>query len=144
MPKVKSMDRITAKWVRQSASAQPEYEAGVANPKKDWASATSAAEASYKTAVVKAANENRFGAGVRKAGNTKWQQNTLAKGPGRWTEGINLSQDAYTKGFQPYRQALESLTLPVRGPKGDPNNIQRVALVAKTLYETKQNLRKSS
>lgn len=144
MPKVKAMDRISQKWIRQSQASQPEYEAGVQNPRKQWAEATAAAENSYKAGVVKAANEGRFGQGVRKAGNSKWQENTLSKGPSRWTQGISLAQNNYEKGFAPYRAALEGLTLPARGPKGDPNNIQRVAAVANALYKKKQELRGQS
>jgi len=140
---VKDLNRISLKWTRQSAAAQPEYEFGVENPKRSWSAATLAAEPAYQAGVQKAIADKRFGKGVKKAGDAKWQKNTLEKGPARWTQGIQLSEDAYQKGFQPYRDTLKSLTLPPRGAKGDPANIQRVALVAKALHDKKLSLKNS-
>jgi len=140
---VKDLNRISLKWTRQSAAAQPEYEFGVQNPRRSWAKATAEAEGAYQAGVQKAISEKRFGKGVKKAGDTKWQKNTLEKGPARWTQGIQLSEDSYQTGFAPYRETLKSLTLPPRGPKGDPANINRVALVAKALHEKKLSLKSS-
>jgi hypothetical protein len=141
MPAVKSLDRISRKWIRQSEAAAPEYKFGVENPKKDWAQATKDAEGNYKAGVIKAANEGRFGKGVAKAGTNKWQKNAAGKGADRWPAGIANAQGDYEAGFAPYREALINLNLPPRGPKGDPKNIQRVAAVAKALHEKKLELK---
>lgn len=138
MPPVKSLDRISSKWVRQSSTAQPEYEAGVRNPRRDWAQATTQAEASYEKGVQTAIQEKRFSNGVKNAGTAKWQDAALSKGPSRWAEGIRLSSNAYQEGFAPYRTVLENLTLPARGPKGDPANLQRVAAVTQALHNEKK------
>lgn len=144
MPPVKPMQQITEKWVRQSTASEASYEEGIKNPRRDWADATAKAEGNYKTAVTKAANEGRFANGVRKAGTAKWQQNAIAKGPARWSQGINLSVDAYEKGFAPFRQVIESVTLPERKEKGNPANIARVAAMAKALHDAKLRLRGSA
>lgn len=141
MPQVKSLDRISNKWSNASAAAVGEYEYGVKNPKSDWAKATSDAENNYKAAVQKAANEGRFGKGVRKAGTQKWQENTLSKGINRWSEGISKSKSAYEKGFAPYRETIINTKLSPRGPKGDPNNIKRVAEMAQALHKRKLELK---
>jgi hypothetical protein len=137
MPPVKALDRISAKWMRVSAVSQTEYEEGVKNPRTDWASATQAAASNYDAGVQKAIQNKSFSKGVAKAGTQKWQTNAVEKGPGRWAQGINLSANAYETGFQPYRDALERLQLPPRGPKGDPKNIQRVKAVADALHQEK-------
>lgn len=137
MPAVKALDRISQKWARVAAASQAEYEEGVRNPKKDWASATAAAEDAYTKGIQQAVAQKRFGKGVKAAGSEKWQKNAIEKGPGRWAQGIGLSQSAYETGFGPYRSVIERTTLPPRGPKGDPANIQRVALLAKALHEEK-------
>jgi len=134
---VKSMDRIKNKWVSSTQANQQEYEDGIKNPRKDWASETAKAEKNYNAGVQAAISQGRFGKGVSKAGTNKWQEKSLAKGPGRWASGVALSANDYEKGFAPYRQVLEGLTLPERGPKGDPKNINRVAAVAKALHEKK-------
>jgi hypothetical protein len=138
MPPVKSLDRISEKWARQSSTAQPEYTAGIQNPRKDWAQATAQAESSYEKGVQTGIQEKRFSKGVKNAGTAKWQENALAKGSTRWAEGISLSKSAYVDGFSPYRTIIENLQLPVRGPKGDPANIQRVAAIATALHAEKK------
>lgn len=140
MPAVKSLDRATKKWVNRAAVSQDAYTDGVQNPRVDWAAATAAAEGAYKTGVTQAMTANRFGAGVKKAGTQKWQENAQAKGPGRWSEGVALSQGAYEKGFAPYRQVIEGVNLPPRGPKGDPNNIKRVQMIADALHKKKVSM----
>ena len=141
MTQIKSLDRASDNWKRKSSASTPEYEFGVQNPKKDWAKATAEAEANYKTAVIKAANEGAFGKGVKKAGTAKWQENTLAKGVNRWADGINQSGQAYEQGFQPYRETILATNLPARFPKGDPRNIERVRIMADALHKKKLSLR---
>src|SRR5262249_31373026 len=66
-------------------------------------------EPAYKQGVTAAANAGRFGKGVAKAGNDKWKANTLAKGPERFSQGVQIAEPAYSAGAQPY-------TRPSRGP----------------------------
>jgi hypothetical protein len=137
MANIKSLDRISAKWVRVAGVSQEEYKQGVENPRADWATQTAIAETNYELGVQKAIQSKRFGAGVKKAGTAKWKEHTLAKGPARWSEGIGLSANAYEEGFSPYANVIKNLNLPPRGPKGDPKNIQRVAAVANALHQEK-------
>jgi len=137
MPAVKSLDRISSKWARVAAVSQTEYEEGVKNPRTDWAEATKASEANYERGVQQAIQRKAFGKGVSKAGSQKWQNNTLEKGPARWAGGIQVSTQAYESGFAPFREVIQRTSLPARGPKGDPKNIQRVAVLADALHKEK-------
>lgn len=137
MPAVKSLDRISKKWARVAQASQAEYEEGVRNPRKNWAEETAAAEQRYEQGITQAISQKRFGKGVRAAGQEKWQRNSVEKGPQRWANGIQLSQDNYERGFAPYRSVIEGITLPPRGPKGDPKNIQRVSAIADALHKEK-------
>lgn len=141
MAGVKDLDKIVAKWDRVSAGAQAEYSAGVENPRKDWASATKAAEKAYDAGVQAAIAAKRFGKGVTKAGTSKWQAMAMAKGPRRWSEGIALAKTAYAEAFAPYHTALGAIVYPEKGPRGDPRNIERVAIVAKTLHALKNRMK---
>lgn len=137
MPAVKSLDRISKKWARVAQASQAEYEEGVRNPRKNWAEETAAAEGRYEQGIQKSITDKRFGKGVRKAGQEKWQRNSVEKGVSRWADGIRLSTDNYESGFAPYRTVIENVKLPERGPKGDPKNIQRVAAIATALHAEK-------
>ena len=127
------MEDSSDKWVRRASVASVDYLKGVENPKKSWSAAAVAAEGNYKQGVVAAANAGRFAKGVKAAGDAKWKENAVSKGPGRFAEGVALAKDQWQKGFAPYHSAISSLNLPARGPKGDPKNLARVAAVASTL-----------
>ncbi len=137
MADIKPAGRSADKWTRQSAAARTEYEQGVKSTNKDWKTNTLAAAGNYETGVTAAIGEKRFQGGVDKAGTTKWRDNTLAKGPNRWTEGIAGAKDNYTKGFAPYHSAIAALDLPPRGPKGSPQNLDRVRVIAERLHQVK-------
>ena len=137
MTQVKSLDRIGAKWTRVTSAAGAEYEEGVRNPTKDWKTETGNANAAYKAGLQKSIADDRFKKGVDAAGTSKWQDMAIAKGPSRFAQGVSIAGDAYTAGFSPYRAVLQGLTLPPRGAKGDPSNINRVAVVAKALHDKK-------
>lgn len=137
MPAIKSLDRIVAKWKRVAAAAGEEYRVGIENPKADWMAQTKAAESRYEAGVTGAISRKGFGKGVSRAGTAKWQAMSIAKGPGRWSEGIGLAGDAYSTGFAPYAAVIARTSLPPRGPKGSAQNIQRVAVIAKALYDEK-------
>lgn len=137
MAQVKSLDRISSKWTRVTSAAAGEYEEGVRNPTKDWKTETAQANAAYKAGLQKSLQDDRFKKGVEAAGSQKWQDMAIAKGPSRFSQGVSLAGDAYSAGFAPYRQVIQALTLPPRGAKGDPANINRVAIVAKALHDKK-------
>lgn len=140
MAAIKSLSRISSKWARVTSGAGAEYEEGVKNPKADWAKNTADANPAWKAGIQKAVQRDAFAKGVKAAGSTKWQENAIAKGPGRFSQGVGLAQPAYEKGFAPFRETISGLTLPPRGAKGDPNNIQRVAVIAKALHEKKLSM----
>lgn len=144
MAGVKPLDRVTEKWKRVSGGAQAEYEEGVKNPSKDWATETAKAENAYTQGVQKAISDKRFGRGVRKAGSSKWQTGAMSKGPGRWAEGIGLAEDAYAAGFGPYHAELGRIDYPEKKARGDPANIKRVAVVAEKLHALKLRLKGGS
>lgn len=137
MANIKDISASAEKWVRRAGQAGPDFEAGVRNPRTPWAEASQAAAASYKAGVTAAANAGLFEKGIRKAGNEKWQKNAIAKGPSRFAEGVQLARDEWQAGFAPFQAAIASLTLPARGPKGSPQNLQRVAAVANALRALK-------
>jgi hypothetical protein len=138
MAAIKPIEQSSDKWVRRASVAGGDYQQGVQNPRKSWASAASEAENNYKAGVVAAANAGRFGTGVKAAGDEKWRIAALKKGPGRFAEGVAIGKDEWNRGFAPYQAAIAAVTLPARGPKGSPANIQRVAAVATALRALKE------
>ena len=133
----KSLSDTSSKWTRRASSASTEYTEGVANPRRSWEQSTKASEKNYETGVQAAIARKAFGKGVGEAGDSKWQNRSIELGSARFSSGVQASEGSYNTGFAPYHQVLSSLSLPPRGSKGSPENLNRVAAVANALRAKK-------
>lgn len=137
MPAIRSLEVISGKWASVTPQRTGDFEAGVKNPKKDWAAQTAGAEEAYEAGVTEAIAAKRFGRGVKDAGTSKWQEKTLKIGVGRWGPGVRAAEADYADGFAPYHDTIARTTLPPRYARGDPRNIDRVATIAAALHNTR-------
>lgn len=140
MANIKSLDQSSDKWARRSSVAGVDYQFGVQNPRRPWVDASLSAEANYRAGVTAAANAGRFAAGIKSAGEEKWRGRSVKVGPGRFAEGVAVAKPDWEQGFKPYQEVISSVSLPPRGPKGSPQNLQRVQAIAtalRSLYERK-------
>jgi hypothetical protein len=133
MAQVKSLANIRDKWQRVTPMRTEDYSLGVKNPRRSWEQEAALSSDRYKQGVDMAHTKGLFSSGIKRAGNTKWQNNALAKGPSRFAEGVALAGGDYEKGFAPYREVIEAVQLPPKFPKGDPRNIARTATIALAL-----------
>jgi len=138
MAAIKPIEQSSSKWVNRASIAGPDYLLGIQNPRKSWATGAAEGEANYKAGVTAAANAGRFGIGVKSVGDEKWRNGAIKKGPGRFAEGVAIGKDDWGKGFSPYQSAIAALALPSRGPKGSPQNIQRVSTLCTALRALKE------
>ena len=137
MAQIKSLSDTASKWTRRAGSASQEYSAGVASPRRSWEQSTKAAEKNFEAGVQAAIARKAFGKGVGAAGDSKWQSRSQELGSARFSSGVQASEGSYNEGFGPYHQVLSSLSLPPRGSKGSPENLNRVAAVANALRAKK-------
>ena len=137
MAGVKSSSAVAAKWARVTPQRTQDYTDGVQNPRTPWAAATKAAEERYKSGVMEAANRGAFGKGVTAAGDARYMQKTMAKGPGRFAEGVAISGPDYEAAVKPYLDVIASTALPPRYPKGDPRNLERTKVISVALRKRK-------
>ena len=137
MAEIKSMAAIKEKWTRVTPQRTDDYTNGVKSPKRDWAAETGAAKGNWKAGVDAAAAKDLFAKGVAEAGTKKWQEKALAKGPGRFAEGVFGAGGDYEKGFAPYRAAIAAVDLGPKFPRRDPRNLDRVKRVVQALTEAK-------
>ncbi len=134
---VPSAAKIAEKWGRVTPERTIDYEEGVRNPLKDWATETKAAEPRYEDGVKAAIARKAFGKGVERVGTAKQKFKTIEKGIPRWPEGVRLAESDMRKGMEPVVKALEGITLPPRYATGDPRNIERVKIIQQTLHKLK-------
>ena len=138
MADIKPLNQIANKWASVTPQRTGEYQAGIQGS-NSWEANAAGAEDNWNAGVQQAAARNAFSSGVREAGNAKWQQNTITKGvtQGRWAQGVQGGESAYQAGFQPYHNVIASTTLPDRMERGNPQNLQRVAVIANALHQRK-------
>jgi len=144
MPKTLDPNAIASKWNQRASAAAPAYTTGVNNPRVDYATATTAAEGTWEQGVTSAIGRKAFSAGVKRAGTQKWQAAAAGKGSQRYPGGVAAGQPNYQSGVTPYLQVLSTLSLPLRGPKGAANNLQRVSAVDTALNNKKMSIQGGS
>ena len=137
MASIKSMDRISAKWIERASVASEDYKLGVMSPRRPWEESTKAAEGNYEDGIQAAISRKAFGKGVGAAGNAKWQRKAADVGAGRFGPGIRAAKPEYEKGFSPYRAVIEGTALPPKGVKGSPENYERVRAIGTALHNKK-------
>ena len=134
---VPSSADAAAKWAEVTPGRSAHFAAGVRNPRRSWKAETLAAEDRYKAGVIAAANEGRYGRGVAKAGDEKWQRKTVDVGTARFGPGVTAARDDYERGVAPYLAVIAGITPPERYPTGDERNLARVSAYSKPLHDKK-------
>lgn len=137
MTAIKPMTQITEKWSRNASQAGDSYREGVQNPRRPWAAATAAADEARKEGLAAADARDAFRKGVEAAGDSKWKDRASKLGPARFRQGVQVAKADFQKGFSRYHSVIAGVTLPPRGPKGSPENIDRVRAIAEALHAEK-------
>ena len=126
--------------MRRASAATEDYTSGVQNPRTDWQAATLAAEGAQAAGVQQAISRKRFSKGVQRAGTARWQAKSTSLGAQRFAGGVAAGASDYANNVAPFLQTIEATTLPPRGPKGDPRNIQRVSAIDQALRAKKLSM----
>lgn len=137
MAEIKPLNKIADKWEDNASTAGPAYKDGVQNPRRSWESSAIAADQARRDGLAAADARDAFVTGVREAGDEKWKRNSVTLGPSRYRQGVQNAKGEYSKGFARYHSVIAGVTLPPRGPKGSPENIDRVRVIAEALHAEK-------
>lgn len=139
MADIKPLSRIADKWGANASSgeARNAYTDGVTSPRRSWASSAAAADEARKQGLADADARGAFVAGVTAAGDSKWKARSQSVGPSRFSQGVQAGKPSFQSGFQKYHGVIAGVTLPPRGAKGDPSNIDRVRAIADALHQAK-------
>ena len=137
MVKTKPIDVVSKKWVEKASGATDDYRYGISNPKVDWQEATEKAFNRWQAGIQQAIANKTFIGGVRKAGTAKWQERAKEVGATRYSEGVRTAEDDYREAMSEVLRVIEGVTLPEKGPKGDPRNYERVKAIGDALFKWK-------
>lgn len=138
MADIKPLSTIVTKWGKKSSVAGPEYRDGVTSPRRSWATAAAAADENRKAGLARADERGAFVAGILKTGDVKWKNNSIKLGVPRYPQGVQNAQPEFSAGFAPYHAVIQGVTLSPGGPRGSPENLERVRQISTALHDAKQ------
>lgn len=137
MAEIKPLSEIRDKWTRVTPGRTKDYKLGVKNPRRSWSEEAVASKDNWKAGIDAAAGNDMYAKGVEQAGDKKWQEKALKKGPGRFSEGVYIAGPDYEKGFARFHDAIARVDLGPRFPRRDPRNIDRVKRIVDALVMEK-------
>jgi len=131
--KVKSVSTAALKWDANAARAADDYAVEAAAASALWEAQTRAAKDNYHKSITASGIADRFAGGVARAGAAKYARKINDVAKDRFGPGIHAAVADYTERVTPFLETIAALTLPKRGPRGDPSNYNRVEAVGKAL-----------
>lgn len=135
MAVVKSLAKTVAKYIENAGRAGEAYRDGVEDTQKDQAALAIAAEDTYEEALTASFARKSFSKGLRRSGHGKWRAKASVKGARNYPAAVREAGPEFQDGFGPYHSALEGITYPPRGPRGSPENLERVRIENETLHK---------
>ena len=99
-----------------------------------WSANTIGGIPNFQAAVTGAGVAGRIRANVSGRGSQRYPAKIMAVGQARFSQGVAAAGNDYSTGFQPYLSVIQGITLPAKGPRGDPRNYQRVNAVGDALH----------
>ena len=132
---VKSAAEVAQKWADVTPGKASYYEVEAPAAAEEWERATAAAGAVYKAGIAVAGIEKRFVGGVKRAGAAKFRRKVTDVGVSRYGPGVGAAKADMEAGFAPYRDVLDGMDIPDRGPRGSPGNYAIVEKVGTALHK---------
>ena len=142
MVKIKSSAEIDKKYKDAIGRVPGAYKAGV-QATSDWQekAGSSASEDLWKQKIAEAASVNRRQKAIQAVSNAEWQSKAANVGATRIGAGMTAGADKRTRNHEPYRAAIESVSLPPRSADPMANVDQRVKPIVQALVNTKKGIK---
>jgi len=135
MVETKPIEYVVKKWQERASAAAEDYREGVRGKGGKWEANTVAAFDNWVKGIQDAISNRTFVGGVRAAGGAKWERMAVEKGAVNYPTGIRAATEEYRKAMAEVLNVLRGITLPERGPRGDPKNYERVKTIGDTLHK---------
>lgn len=121
---VKSASEIANKWADVTPMRASYYEAEAPAAAEEWEANTVAAGGTYKAGISVAGIEKRYVGGAKRAGAAKFRRKVVDVGVSRYSPGVTAAKADMEAGVAPFRDVLDGLEIPDRGPRGSPGNYE--------------------
>jgi len=139
MVKVKPIEHAKANYRPGASVAPSKYREGVSRATGVIAAAIEAEEL-WKAKMSEAIAEGRRAKGLSKVSDEEWRKMALEKGAARIGPGMTAAVDKWAARWNPFRSALEAVSLPPRGPDPIANIDARVKPIVEALVAKKKEL----
>lgn len=136
--KVKSQSEIKANYEQSTAIVTPRYVAGVKSA--DWKDAARDGQDLYVQMMSNPTVLARRTKGIERVSDEEWRTDTIDKGSGVIAARMKAASGDQVARFEPYRSALESMTLPARTADPATNVANRVTPIAVKFREIKDSI----
>lgn len=142
MVKIKSASEIDVNYKNAIGRVPAAYKMGVQRT-SDWQEKASSesAEANWNAGVQEAASAKRRQRAVSQVSNADWQNAAANKGAQRIATGMQAGADKRTRNFEPFRSAIEGVSLPDRTTDPIANVDNRVKPIVSALVDTKKSIK---
>lgn len=126
--KVKSQSDIKKNFEQSTSIVTERYKTGVSNAA--WKDEALAGQSLYVEAMQNPNILARRSKGINKVSDEQWRSNTTIKGAPVIAVRMKDASGKQAGNFEPYRQALESMTLPAKTTDPATNVLNRVTPIA--------------
>ena len=142
MVKIKSAGQIDANYKAAIGRVPGAYKTGVMGT-SNWAERASSNEAEdlWKQKIDEAAAAKRRQRAVSAVSNEEWKGAAMDKGAARIGAGMSAAKGKRTSNFEPYRSAIEGVSLPAKSADPMANIDARVKPIVSALVETKKGIK---
>ena len=137
MVRIKSQAQIKENYKASTGRVSEPYKAGV-NAASGVIEAGVKGEALYAAKVQEAISEGRRAKGLSKLTDADWKTATITKGAPIIATRMAAAADKQAAHYEPYRSALESVSLPDRVADPLANVDNRVKPIVKAMVDTKR------
>lgn len=134
---MKSASSVASKFAERAAAASPDYVKGSQETNKDQAALAIAGKANWVAGLQNAQSKGLYEKGLQKSGKSGWLEGVTKKGADRFAGGVMTAAQKYAENSGRFDSARNAASGTPRGPKGAPQNLQRVAVVSTALRAAK-------
>ena len=142
MVKIKSAAQIDANYKAAIGRVPASYKSGIMAT-SNWQERASSndAETLWKEKIAEAAAANRRQKALAKVSNAEWQSRAASVGASRIGAGMTANAAKRTKNFEPFRNAIEGVSLAPRTSDPMANIDARVKPIVTALVDTKKSIK---
>ena len=133
----KSLTEAQANWTQVTPTRTEAYAANAIARVGKWLAKTIAAIPNQQMAAVGAGVASRIQRNVSGRGQQRFPAKINTVGKQRFGPGVQAAGSDYSAGFGPYLQIIQGVSLPAKGPRGDPRNYALVQAVGDPLHRAR-------